>query len=207
MSPQRPLGYPLSALQNFVGKFSRGESVDLNDCELVAGALFRVLEKHLGLEEARRIFSRLGLPPTPGLLRDIENAALLDRYDTMQGRQSVRGLAWQLAKEKVRGIWDPESHAKQLRRLLKERNAIPGQEELHRNLRAELEALRRDVRETGQSVEELAQQLATEGTRGISDPSTHEEYIWRVLREQSADTIEAVRSVLESLRSRLKDTE
>jgi hypothetical protein len=207
MSRRQPRGWPISALRAFVGKIDRGESLDLNDYELVAQALFRAIEKQAGREEARRIFSRLGSPPTPGLLRDIENAALLDRYDTMQGRQSIRGLAWQLAKGRVRGILDPESHAKQLRRLLKERNAIPGQEELHHNLRAELETLRRDMKEKGESVEELAQQLAKEGARGFSDPAIHEEYIWRVLREQNADTIEAARSVLEALRSRLKDTE
>jgi hypothetical protein len=207
MAPRQPRGWPISGLRAFVGKLDRGESLDLNDYELVAQALFRAIEKQASREEARRIFSNLGTAPTRRRLQDIENAELLDRYDLMEGRQSVRGFAWQLAKERVRGVVDPESHAKQLRRLLKERNAIPGQEELHRNLRAELEAMRRDMRETEQSVEELAQQLAKQGARGISDPATHEEYIWRVLREQSADTIEAVYSVLEALRSRLKDAE
>jgi hypothetical protein len=203
MAPRQPRGYPFSVLQDFAGKLSRGESLDLNDYELAALALFRAIEKHAGREEARRVFSTLSSSPTRGLLRKVENAEVLDRYDLMEGRQSQGKLAQDLAKEGLRGVVESDSHETQLRRLRKER----GQEELHRKVRAELEELRKDNKEMGESVEELAQRLAKERARDILDPAIHEEYIWRVLREQSADTIEAVRSVLEALRSRLKDTE
>jgi hypothetical protein len=207
MSPQLRFGWPVTALQSFLHKFSHGESLYLNDYEVFAQAAFRAIEERAGLKEARRIFGNLGSAPTPGRLREVENAALLDDYDLMEGEQSAKRLARQLAEEEVRDIVDPATHERQLRRLLQKRNAIPGQEELHRILRAELEALRRDNKEMVQSVEELAHQLAEEGAGGISEPAAHEERIWRVLRERNANTIEAVRTVLEALRKGLTDTE
>jgi hypothetical protein len=200
MSLRQPRGYPLSVLQDFIDYLSQGgrDRVDpIHECELAALALFRAIDMHVGLEEARRIFISQSAVPTPERLRD---EAVLDRL----GEQSVKKLAWQLAKEKARNVVNPESQERYIWRLLKER---PGRAELYRNLRAEDEALRRELREMTRSVEELAQQLAKEGARGISEPATHEERIWRALRERNADTIEAVRAVLETLRKEPRGTE
>jgi hypothetical protein len=140
MASQQRSGWPLSALADFIDYLSRGgrDSVGrqslnpVDDCELAAQAMFRAIEKHLGRDEAYRIFSKFGTPPSAEKRRLIKNLMLLDRYDTMKPKPNVQRLAWQLAVENKilpqeerwgpRGTTNPMTLDKHIRRLLAERS-------------------------------------------------------------------------------------
>jgi hypothetical protein len=106
----------------------------IDKCELAALAFFCAIEKHVGLEEAYRIFSKFGTPPSDRKRALIKNLALLDLYDTMD-KPNVQRLAWQLAAENKtlppeerwgpRGTTSPVTLDKHIRRLLEERNRGP----------------------------------------------------------------------------------
>jgi hypothetical protein len=139
MAPQQHYGWPLSALADFIDYLGRGgldrsgrQSLNpAHDCELAAQAMFRAIERHLGRNEAYRIFSKFGTPPSADKRRLIKNLSLLDRFDMMKPKPNVQKLAWQLAAENKnlpqeerwgpRGTTNPMTLDKHIRRLLAER--------------------------------------------------------------------------------------
>jgi hypothetical protein len=70
----------------------------LGECEEAAYKLFTKIMRRHGLAEARRVFLKLGTPPSGRKLGKIRNYALLDRYDMMP-EPNVQRLARELVKE------------------------------------------------------------------------------------------------------------
>jgi len=114
----------------------------IRGCEYAAYELFGEIERRHGLEQAYRIFTKFGMRPSARKLARIKNDSLLDRYDLMDGKQSVQRLAKEVAKDGSgpRGSSDVLTVDKHIRRLIKKRELRDGK--IHRRLRAELEELR-----------------------------------------------------------------
>jgi hypothetical protein len=104
--------------------------LDLGECEEAAYKLFTKIMRRHGLAEARRVFLKLGTPPSVRKLGKIRNYALLDRYDMMP-KPNVQRLARELVKENEtlpraerhgpRGSTNQPTMDKHIRILLKER--------------------------------------------------------------------------------------
>jgi hypothetical protein len=142
---------PLRCFKDLLADIIRSKGSTVEGCEYAAYLLFYEIKHKLddidqlvGIDEARRIFRLFGSEPTASKQRDIDNAAVLDRLDLMPGKQNQSEIARQLANEKARGITDLESQRRQLGRLIKERERRDGK--IHRELRAELEKLRKDLK-------------------------------------------------------------
>jgi hypothetical protein len=118
----------------------------IGGCKFAALELFMEIKKHHGIATARRIFRKWAFDPSQSRLNDIKNAALLDRYDYMPGKQSKKRLARELAKEGGGPSGSTSAHTQEqhLRRIIKKREKRDGK--IHRKLRAELEEMREDLK-------------------------------------------------------------
>jgi hypothetical protein len=103
--------------------------------------LFCAIAEHHGIDRARKMFMGQGSPPSRRKLQRIKNESLLSGYDRMEGKQSKRGYAKKIAK--ALGIDEDSAHSR-IKRLIKEREKRDGS--LHRKIRAELEALRNELK-------------------------------------------------------------
>jgi hypothetical protein len=86
------------------------------NCRAAATQLFEKIEEHHGEKEARRIFARLGRPPSKRESSDVKNRRLLLHIAGMPER-NIHKLAIRLSGKK-----DPAGMEKHLHRLLKQWN-------------------------------------------------------------------------------------
>jgi hypothetical protein len=129
---QQVLPAPLHALQSFIRSVYREGLDTMPGAVDAASNLFHEIERHHGLAEARRIFTKLASPPNARRLNHIKNESLLNQLDMMKPAPDVQRLARKLAEENKalprgqrhgpRGSTNPVTLDKHIRRLRDKRD-------------------------------------------------------------------------------------
>jgi hypothetical protein len=129
---QQALPAPLHVLQSFIRSVYREGLDTMPGAVNAASNLFREIERHHGLAEARRIFAKLASPPNARRLNHIKNESLLNQLDMMKPAPDVQRLARKLAEENKalprgqrhgpRGSTNPVTLDKHIRRLRDKRD-------------------------------------------------------------------------------------